>query len=206
MANVNWEKIKVEYITTDTSLTKLADKYNVPRSNLARRSIKEKWVEQRKQYKNDVTMKTVRKTANKEAKRLARLMDTTAKAIEVAAKAFSDPEQFNRYIVERREKYGFPTATGEDEDEPTLVSERTWSEEKVFDKLDTKALKDMTGVLKDLTGLMRDFYNLPTPAQAEAQRIAAERLEIEKRKVDAANNDTDSVEITLDAGPEEWNE
>ena len=35
--------------------------------------------------------------------------------------------------------------------------------------MDTKALKDLTGVLKDLTGLVRDLYGIPTQAQAEAQ-------------------------------------
>ena len=76
----------------------------------------------------------------------------------------------------------------------------------MFRKLDTKAIKDMTAVLKDLTALMRDLYNIPTQAQAEAQRIAAERLELEKRKVDAADNDSDGIEITFNAGEEEWNE
>lgn len=208
MADINWEKIKSEYITTDISLTKLANKHGVPRSSLARRSTKEKWVEQRERYKSKVITKTVEKSANREANRLARLMDTTSKAIDVAAKAFDDPEQFNRYIVEKREKYAFPTPGGDDgeADEAALISERQWSEEQVFSKLDTKAIKDMTAVLKDLTGLMRDFLNIPTPAQAEAQRIAAERLELEKRKVDASDNSNDGIEITFNAGEEDWNE
>ena len=207
MADVNWEEIKVEYITTDISLRKLAKKYDIPQSNINRRCSNEKWVEQREQYKSKVTAKTVEKSANREASRLTRLMDTTSKAIDVTVKAFGDPEQFNRYIVEKREKYGFPVPTGDgDAGDTSLLSERTWSEEQVFCKIDTKALKDMTAVLKDLTALMRDFYNLPTPAQSEAQRIAKERLELEKRKVDAADNDTDEIEVTFNAGPEEWNE
>lgn len=206
MANVNWEEIKLEYITTDTSQTKLAKKYGVPLSNIARRSIKEKWVELRDNYKREVTVKTAKKSANREANRLARLMDTTSKAIDVAAKAFEDAEQFNRYIVEKREKYAFPTPSGDDEEETSLIAEKSWSEEQVFCKVDTKALKDMTAVLKDLTALMRDLYNLPTQAQAEAQRIAAERLELDKRKADAADNDANEIEITFNAGSEEWNE
>ena len=177
MAEINWEEIKVEYITTNISQRKLADKYDIPLSNITRRSINEKWVEQREQYKSKVTSKTLDKSVNREANRLARLMDTTSKAIDVAAKAFEDQQQFNRYIVEKKERYAFPTNSAEyDEEPPTdatglaaLVSERQWVEEQIFSKVDTKALKDMTAVLKDLTGLMRDFYNIPTPAQAEAQ-------------------------------------
>ena len=194
MADVNWEKIKVEYITTDISLRKLAKKYDIPYSNISRRSANEEWVEQRHRYKAKVTSKTVEKNANREANRLARLMDTTSKAIDVAVKAFGDADQFNRYIVERREKYAFPT-TGEDEEDPNLIAEKTWSEEQVYAKIDTKALKDMTAVLKDLTALMRDFYNMPTPAQAEAQRIAAERLELDKRKVE--NDEVTDTEVIV---------
>lgn len=203
MAEINWEEIKLEYITTDTSQTKLAKKYGVPLSNIARRSTKEKWVELRDKYKRDVTVKTAQKSANREANRLARLMDTTSKAIDVAVKAFEDQQQFNRYIVEKKERYAFPTNSDEyDEDPPTdttglaaLVSERQWVEEQIFAKLDTKALKDMTAVLKDLTGLMRDFYNIPTPAQAEAQRIAAERLELDRRKVE--NDEVTDTEVIV---------
>jgi hypothetical protein len=194
MADVNWEKIKSEYITTDTSQRKLAKKYSVSMNALTRRCKKEEWVKQRERYKSKVVAKTVEKSANREANRLARLMDTTSKAIDVAVKAFGDQEQFNRYIVERREKYAFPT-TGEDEEDPNLIAEKTWSEEQVYAKIDTKALKDMTAVLKDLTALMRDFYNMPTPAQAEAQRIAAERLELDKRK--AENDEVTDTEVIV---------
>lgn len=214
MAEINWEEIKVEYITTNISQRKLADKYDIPLSNITRRSINEKWVEQREQYKSKVMSKTLDKSVNREANRLTRLMDTTSKAIDVAVKAFEDQQQFNRYIVEKKERYAFPTNSAEyDEDPPTdaaglaaLVSERQWVEEQIFAKLDTKALKDLTAVLKDLTGLMRDFYNIPTPAQAEAQRIAAERLELDRRKADAAESDTDGIEVTFNAGEEDWNE
>lgn len=173
MTDVNWETVKTEYITTDTSQRKLAAKYDIPLSNITRRSKAEKWVEQRQQYKDTVTAKTLVKTANKDANRLARLMDTTAKAVDVAARAFEDEEQFNRYLVE----------TGPKSNRKTV--------ERTFSKVDTKALKDLTAVLKDLTGLMREFYNIPTPAQAEAQRIAAERLAIEQRKSAFGSDDDD---------------
>lgn len=169
----DWKKIKTEYITTDISQRKLAAKYNIPLSNITRRCKAEKWVEQREQYKSTVTAKAVEKTANKNANRLARLMATTTKAIDVAARAFDDEQQFNRYLVE----------TGPKDYRETV--------EQTFAKVDTKALRDLTTVLKDLTGLMREFYNIPTPAQAEAQRIAAERLAMEQRKSAFGSDDDD---------------
>lgn len=206
MANVDWEKVRIEYITTDTSQSKLAKKYGLPKSTIAQRSLRESWVEKREQFKSKVETKTLAKTANSEANRLARLMETTAKAIDVAVRAFEDDMQFNRYLVERRVKYATADVDTDEEGNSRAVAERQWTEEQVFRKTDTKALKDITGVLKDLTGLMRDFYNIPTPAQAEAQRIAAERLELEKLKAASADDTVNDIEVIFAAGPEEWNE
>ena len=213
MAETNWEIIKTEYITTDISHRKLASKYSVPLSNIQRRSKAENWVDCRSQYKTKVTSKTLEKSANRESNRLAKLMDVTSKAIDVLAKTFEDNDQFNRYIVERKEKYAFPAYQGDDTGEESevstkdLLAEKTWSEEQIFKKTDTKALKDLTAALKDLTGLMRDFYNIPTPAQAEAQRIAAERLAMDKKKAESADdNDVNAIEVVFEAGPDDWNE
>lgn len=79
----------------------------------------------------------------------------------------------------------------------TLTPGVSETKEKIFEKVDTKALRDVVYMLKELTGMMRDFYNIPTPAQAEAQRIAAERLELEKRRVDADTNEEREVGIVI---------
>lgn len=205
MAMVDWQTIKTEYITTNTSYRKLCQKHGVSYTTLSNRALDEGWVNARERYRAKTLSKTLEKSSEREAGRLARLMDTTSRAIDVAVKAFADEEQFNRYLIERREEYAAPVI--EDGGE-TAISQRTWTEERTFRKVDTKALKDLTAVLKDLTGLMRDFYNIPTQAQAEAQRIAAERLELEKKKAAAADSE-ESGDITVvleGAGPEEWNE
>ena len=152
----------------------------------------------REQYKNEVITKTLGKTSTKEAHRLHKLMNTTAKAIDTVVRAFADDNQFNRYIVEKKEKYASPKVLVDENGEVIqAISEQQWAEEKVFNKVDTKALKDMTAVLKDLTALMRDFYNIPTPAQAEAQRLAAERLELDKRKYSMDEEDDDETGVVL---------
>lgn len=203
MAETNWEIIKTEYITTDISHRKLASKYSVPLSNIQRRSKAENWVDCRSQYKAKVTSKTLEKSANRESNRLAKLMDVTSKAIDVVVSAFDDKDQFKRHLVDRQEKYAFPSYQGEETDEggevdtKDLLAEKRWTEEQIFQKIDSKALKDFTAVLKDLTGLMRDFYDIPTPAQAEAQRIAAERLELDRRKNAMSEEDDDETGIIM---------
>lgn len=182
---VDWKAIKTEYITTNKSLRDLTKEYDVGYTSLSLHSREEGWVEERKDYQAKCVLKATQKTCNKESDRLARLITATTKAIDVAMEAFEDDKQFNRYVVTEGLGMG--------------ISETS---EKIFDKVDTKALKDLTGVLKDLTALMREYYNIPTPAQAEAQRIAAERLELEKRKVDADGGTDMTITVNMEDAAE----
>lgn len=202
----DWLKIKTEYITTDTSYRKLAKKYGLSMVQVSRVGKAEGWVDLRQQYVSETLAQTLDKTADMDSDRLARLMDTTSKAIDVVVGAFADEQQFNRHFVERKEKYTGPTDFEDENGEIIRVDERQWTEERIFAKVDTRALRDLTTVLKDLTGLMRDFYNIPTPAQAEAQRIAAARLAMDQKKADDGGNDGGELTVIFEAGPEEWNE
>lgn len=185
VAKPDWKAIKTEYITTGISLRELAKKHGIGMSAVSNHSKAEGWVAQREKHQNKCVARSIQKAEAKEVNRLARLIDATTKAIDVAMEAFEDEQQFNRYIVSEGCGLG--------------ISETS---EKIFSKVDTKALKDLTGVLKDLTGLMRDFYDIPTPAQAEAQRIAAARLELEKQK--AKPDDTTDTTLEIVGIPEEY--
>ena len=201
MAEVNWEEVKTEYVTTDTSHRKLANKYGLSLTTISHRSKVECWVEKRQQFRSKVEAKTLEKSANAEANRLAKLMDTTGRAIDVAVKALADEQQFNRYLVNRKEAYASPVIADDGE---TALSEKAWTEEIFSQKIDTKALKELTAALKDLTGLMRDFYNIPTPAQAEAQRIAAERLELDRLKASVDNGPPEPVTVIMGGDADEY--
>ena len=206
MADVDWLIIKMEYITTDLSLRTLAEKHGVSRTTIGHRSKAEGWVEGRRQHREKIVTKTSNKIANKEANKLAKLAAATDRAIDVVVKAFDDPDQFNRYLVERMEEYAEPEIIIDHDDTTHAIGMRKYTEEQTFAKVDTKALKDLTTVLKDLTGLMRNLYGIPTQAEAESQRIAAERLKLEQMKASANDNSNDSIEVVFNCGPEEWNE
>lgn len=53
----NWEKIRHEYITTDISQRKLADKYKVSRGTLLRFANKGNWSQERDKYRTEVRTK-----------------------------------------------------------------------------------------------------------------------------------------------------
>ena len=77
MAKADWETIKTEYITTNTSQRKLADKYGINATTIAHRCKEEEWVKNRQLYKRKTLAKTIEKSANREANRLASIQIST---------------------------------------------------------------------------------------------------------------------------------
>lgn len=61
MADVNWLKIKNEYITTDIGQRPLAKKHGVPFNTLRDRANREKWHDAKTEYRNNVGTKTEQK-------------------------------------------------------------------------------------------------------------------------------------------------
>lgn len=70
----DWQSIKTEYITTDTSYRKLAQKYGVNHAVIGQRAKAEKWVELRKQHLDKTQTKTLNAISRKQADRAANLI------------------------------------------------------------------------------------------------------------------------------------
>ena len=77
----DWQAIKTEYITTQTSYRKLAQKYGVSTTQICNVGRDEKWVEQREQYLNKTTAKTIEKISQQEASRAARIYSVADKLL-----------------------------------------------------------------------------------------------------------------------------
>ena len=69
----DWQAIKTEYITTQTSYRKLAQKYGVSYPAICHRSKDEGWIALRDQHNNDTITKTLDKISQQEANRAARI-------------------------------------------------------------------------------------------------------------------------------------
>lgn len=84
----DWQAIKTEYITTDTSYRKLAQKYEIHYKVISDRGKDEKWVELRSQHKDKTLTKTLEKISQQEANRAAKIhsvADKLLKKIEAMA-------------------------------------------------------------------------------------------------------------------------
>lgn len=79
---VDWLAIKTEYITTDTSYRKLAEKYGVSRVQIGNVGRDEGWVELRRQHLDETLSKTVEAIAAQEVDRAARILTVADKLLD----------------------------------------------------------------------------------------------------------------------------
>jgi hypothetical protein len=88
----DWKAIKTEYITTDTSYRKLAQKYGVSYNAIGNRSRDEKWQELRDQYLSKTMTKTMNAIASQQASRAARLQSVADKLLTKVEKLLDENE------------------------------------------------------------------------------------------------------------------
>lgn len=77
----DWKSIKTEYITTDTSYRKLAQKYGVSATQICNKGKEEGWVGQREQFLSKTTAKTLEKISQQEANRAAKIHSVADKLL-----------------------------------------------------------------------------------------------------------------------------
>ena len=77
----DWQAIKTEYITTDTSYRKLAQKYGIGYQAICHKSQEEGWIAMREQHRNKTVMKTLEKISQQEANRAAKIHSVADKLL-----------------------------------------------------------------------------------------------------------------------------
>ena len=88
---MNWNKIKTEYITDESSTYRgLAHKYGVALNTLARRAKAEDWQGQRVQIKNKVVTKNIEAIADEQVERARRLKTVADKLLNKIEAAVDD--------------------------------------------------------------------------------------------------------------------
>ena len=156
---INWTKIETQYVAGSMSLKQLAKDKRVSYSTLSKKSSEGGWPQKRKDFRANVANGALARAQARGLKRMDELLQATEAVLDTALQTVQDQEQFKRWIVTE------DCGKGKSE-----------SSEKKFQKVDTKAMKDMVGVLRDLTGMLRDAYDLKTPAQELGEKLARERI------------------------------
>lgn len=185
----DWAQIKMEYITGNIGQKALAKKHGVSLNVLQKYATKEKWVEEKRKYALRVVEKAVQKEVNRQANALAKELQAADKMSDVILKALGDEKQFNRWIV---------TEGGDG---------YTITDEKVFEKVDMRSMKDAVATLKMIEQLKRSVQGLLT-LQEETQRdIALRKIALEEKKAAAEENTDTTVTIRFEGDElKEWSE
>ena len=89
----DWQAIKTEYITTDTSYRKLAQKYGVSTTQICNVGRDEGWVELREQHLNKTVAKAVNAIGTKQADRAARLQTVADKLLTKVERLVDEGEE-----------------------------------------------------------------------------------------------------------------
>ena len=194
----DWDKIRKEYITSDLSLKDISEKYGVQQRLVNTKSAEQGWVDQRKKYNAKVVEKAVNKVATKRANQLAKELDIADNISNVLKKALDDAEQFNRYIID--------TTTRVD------GTEIRTSEEKTFEKVDMRALKDAAAALRlveemkrSMAGILRVEEINRNRREEKRLKLEEEKLQLQKEQTEARKPDTD-IKVVITGYEEGWDE
>lgn len=170
----NWDRIRSAYITGNDTPKECAKKHGVNYRTLGNHLFQERWNEQRTAYRGSVADKAIDTAKNCTAYRVASELVGLAGVVDAlereTRKALEDGEQLHRYLVQTttRKKDG-TTETG--------------FKDIKSDKVDTRALRDLTDVAKTLEALKRSLYGLETAQEAHRKQIETERLALERERL-----------------------
>lgn len=194
----DWDNIRTEYITSDLSLKDISDKYGVSQRLVNTKSAEQGWVDQRKKYNAKVVEKAVNKVAAKRANQLAKELTIADNISNVLKKALEDAEQFNRYIID--------TTTRVD------GTEIRTSEEKTFEKVDMRALKDAAAALRlveemkrSMAGILRVEEINRNRREEKRLKLEEEKLQLQKDQTEARKPDTD-IKVVITGYEQGWDE
>ena len=194
----DWQAIKTEYITTDTSYRKLAQKHGVSYQAICHRSQEEGWIAQREQHTNKTVSKAIDKISSKKADKVARIDDLADKLLEKLEQAITELDLQLYKHTDKTNVIEYNNA--QRPDKPT--KETIHEEEKLLEAksiVDRQGLKQIASALKDIKEVK--MLRSELDKQEQEARIANLRKQAEKDE-----DTTDVIEVVFAAGPEEWNE
>ena len=173
----DWQAIKTEYITTDTSYRKLAQKYGVSYQAICHRSKEEGWITAREQHTNKTVSKAIDKISTKKADKMARIDDLADKLLEKLEQAITE---LDLQLYKHTDKTKIIEYNNEERpDKPT--KETIHEEEKLLEAksiVDRQGLKQIASALKDIKEVK--MLRSELDKQEQEARIANLRKQADK--------------------------
>lgn len=186
----SWVDIEHEYVTDISrkpcSLEKLADKYSVSVKSVQQHCQDEEWVRKRIEYRKSIGQKALEKSSDKDADRIARLLQIADMATEKAEQALGELEQ---YVVRDKKKvrtveYKDNTAIGKPTKE---VIDETEHINIASGPVDRLGLSQVTNALKNI----KELYSLPIDMDSKKYQAEIDRRKAEKEGGETAEYESD---------------
>ena len=194
----DWNKIKTEYITTDTSYRKLAQKYGIHYKVISDRGKAEKWVELRSQHRDKTLTRTLEKVSEKQSDKMARIDDLADRLLEKLEQAITELDLHLCTHTDKTKTIEYNNDRRPDKPTKETVHE----EEKV---LEMRSVVDRNG-LKQIASALRDIKEVKMLRSELDKQEQEARIANLRKQAKEDEDKADVIEVVFAAGPEEWNE
>jgi len=189
---VDWNKIRTEYISTETSYRKLAEKYDVPVSTIFKRAKKENWVELKKQNEDNLVAKTLETCSEMQVERLKRIQTATDDLLSKIEQAIKELNIVLNTKTKKTKVIEYNNIERPDKPTKEIIEEE-------IEVVETASIVDRTG-LKAIASALKDIKEiqmLKSDADMREQeaRIAKLHKETEEEKKDTSINITFGDEV-----------
>ena len=190
----DWQTIKTEYITTDTSYRKLAQKYGIHYKVISDRGKNEKWVELRSQYRDETLTKTLDKISDKQSDKMARIDALTDQLLDKLEQAITELDLQLYKHTEKTKVIEYNNTLRPDK--PT--KEITHEDEKL---MEVKSIVDRQG-LKQIASALRDIKEVKMlKSELDKQEQEARIANLRKQ---ANPEQQSSAKLVIEGLPEEF--
>ena len=173
----DWKKIKAEYITTDTSYRKLAQKYGVHYKVISERGKTENWVQLRAQHRDKTLTKTLEQISDRQADKMARVDNLADQLLDKLQQAITELDLQLAKHTDKTKTIEYNNDRRPDKPTREVIHE----EEKL---LEVKSIVDRNG-LKQIASALKDIKEIKMlrselDRQEQEARIANLQKQAEK--------------------------
>lgn len=170
----DWDAIRNDYITGNETPKECARRHGVNYRTLGNHLYRERWNDQRTAYRGAVNDRAIDTAATCSAYRVASQLTGLSYVVDAlereTRKALEDGEQLHRYLVQSTTRHKDGTT-------------ETAYKDITSDKVDTRALRDLTDSVKTLEALKRSLHGLETAQERHRKQIETERLALERERL-----------------------
>ena len=179
---MDWNEIRTEYMSTETSYRKLAEKYDVPVSTIFKRAKKENWVDLKKQNEDNLVAITLDTCGEMQVERLKRIQTATDDLLSKIEQAITELNIVLNTKTKKTKVIEYKNFERPDKPTKEIIEEEV-------EVVETASIVDRTG-LKAIASALKDIKEiqmLKSDADMREQEARIAKLHKEVKEEDKAD-------------------